>query len=173
MDLKDYIRAVPDYPQPGVVFRDITPLLADPRAWAATIRLMGEEVAALAPDFIVGMESRGFIFAAPLSFHLNTGFIPIRKPRKLPCPVYQQEYALEYGTDQLEIHRDCFSSKPGGRVLIVDDVIATGGTARAAAQLVHQAGGHLVGYCFLVELTFLKGTRYLDPAVPLTSLVQY
>jgi adenine phosphoribosyltransferase len=171
MDLAAYIRAVPDFPKPGILFRDITPLLADPGAWRWTIEQMRQHLAPLGVDYVVGMESRGFIFAAPVAASLNAGFIPVRKPGKLPRATYSQSYNLEYGTDSLELHRDCFA-KAGAKVAVIDDVIATGGTAQATAQLVKQAGGELVAFCFLVELTFLEGSQNL-PEVPLFSLVQY
>ncbi len=173
MNLQDHIRAVPDFPKPGVLFRDITPLLANPLAWAQTVEQLAAAVETWQPDYIVGIESRGFILAAPVAAALGAGLVLVRKPQKLPCAVYQQDYALEYGTDSLEIHQDCFSGKPSGRVVILDDVIATGGTAQAAAQLVTQAGGTLVGFCFLIELSFLAGQQQLAMGIPVKSLVTY
>ncbi|WP_218080862.1 adenine phosphoribosyltransferase [Anthocerotibacter panamensis] len=172
MDLKQYIKDVPDFPEPGILFRDITPLLADGVAWSTTIERMREAVAPLRPDYLVGMESRGFIFAAALAVQLGVGFVPVRKPGKLPRAAFSQDYALEYRTDRLEVHQDCFAAVPGGRVVVVDDVIATGGTAKATVDLIRQAGGTLVGFCFLVELGFLQGRTVL-PKVPVISLVHY
>jgi adenine phosphoribosyltransferase len=173
MDFKPYIRAVPDFPKPGILFRDITPLLANPTAWQGTVQALSQQIQVFQPDFLVGIESRGFIFASALAHALGTGLVLVRKPGKLPCAVFQQTYALEYGQDTLEIHQDCFVAKPGGRVVIVDDVIATGGTAKAAAQLVTQAGGTLVGFSFLIELDFLKGRAQLPEAIPVRSLVNF
>lgn len=170
MDLKSLIRDIPDFPQPGIMFRDITTLLKDPKGLHHTIELLAEKCAAWEPDYIVGMESRGFMFGTPLACKLGAGFVPVRKPGKLPAAVHSQEYALEYGTDRLEIHQDAF--EPGSRVLIVDDLIATGGTAAAAAKLVQQTGGTLVGYAFVIELTFLEGRQTL-PDAPVVTLIQY
>ncbi|OUC12485.1 MAG: adenine phosphoribosyltransferase [Alkalinema sp. CACIAM 70d] len=170
MDIKALIRDIPDYPKPGILFRDITTLLRDPQGWQYTINTLAEKCSPLEPDYIVGMESRGFLFGTPLAVHLGTGFIPVRKPGKLPSAVYSVEYELEYGTDRLEMHQDAIPS--GAKVLIVDDVIATGGTAAATAQLVQQSGGDLVGFAFLAELTFLNGRRNL-PDVPIVSLIEY
>ncbi len=170
MDIKALIRDIPDFPKPGIMFRDITTLLRDPQGLKYTLDRMGEQCAPLRPDYVVGMESRGFIFAAPLAYQLNAGFIPVRKPGKLPAEVHSAEYALEYGTDRLEIHQDAIPR--GSRVLITDDVIATGGTAAATAQLIQQAGGELVGFAFLSELTFLNGRQAL-PNVPIIALIEY
>jgi adenine phosphoribosyltransferase len=170
MDIRALIRDIPDFPKPGIIFKDITTLLRDPQGWKYTIDQLAEKCAPLKPDYIVGMESRGFIFAAPLAYHLNAGFVPVRKPGKLPATVYAEEYALEYGTDKLEIHQDAIPT--GSRVLIVDDVIATGGTAAATAKLIAQSGGELVGFAFLSELTFLDGRKAL-PEVPIVSLIEY
>jgi adenine phosphoribosyltransferase len=170
MDIRALIRDIPDFPKPGIIFKDITTLLRDPQGWKYTIDQLAEQCAPLKPDYIVGMESRGFIFAAPLAYHLNAGFVPVRKPGKLPAAVHAEEYALEYGTDKLEIHQDAIPA--GSRVLIVDDVIATGGTAAATAKLIAQSGGELVGFAFLSELTFLDGRKAL-PEVPIVSLISY
>jgi adenine phosphoribosyltransferase len=170
MDIKALIRDIPDFPQPGIMFRDITTLLRDPAGWQYTIDALTERCADFKADYILGMESRGFIFAAPLAYRLNAGFIPVRKPGKLPAPAHSVEYALEYGVDRLEMHHDAIT--PGKRVLIVDDVIATGGTAAATAKLVETAGGELVGFAFLSELTFLEGRKAL-PNVPIVALVEY
>jgi adenine phosphoribosyltransferase len=170
MDLRSLIRDIPDFPKPGILFRDITTLLRDPEGLKYTIDTMAEHCAALAPDYIVGMESRGFIFGTPLAYKLKAGFVPVRKSGKLPADVHTVEYDLEYGTDRLQIHQDAFQA--GSRVLIVDDLIATGGTAAAAAQLVQQTGAELVGFGFIIELTGLAGRKNL-PEAPIVTLVQY
>jgi adenine phosphoribosyltransferase len=152
------IRDVPDYPQPGIAFKDITPLLADGAAFGAVV----EELAAgHGPvDKVAGIEARGFILAAPVAVQLRSGFVPVRKAGKLPAQTYQQDYQLEYGTATIEVHTDAFD--PGDRVLIVDDVLATGGTARATAELVRRAGAEVVGVAVLLELAFLGGRSKLD-----------
>jgi adenine phosphoribosyltransferase len=170
MDLKSLIRDIPDFPKPGILFRDITTLLKDPEGLRHTIDLLGERCSQLEPDYIIGMESRGFMFGVPLAYQLGAGFVPARKPKKLPAPVYSAQYELEYGTDRLELHQDAIA--PGSRVLIVDDLIATGGTANAAVELVRHSGGELVGFGFIVELVALNGREKL-PQVPIVSLVEY
>ena len=170
MDLKSLIRNIPDFPKPGIVFRDITTLLRHPEGLRYTIDTLAEKCADLGADYIVGMESRGFIFGAPLAYKLNTGFIPVRKPGKLPAAVHSVEYELEYGSDRLEIHQDAI--EPGCRILIVDDVIATGGTAGATARLIEQAGCELAGFAFIIELRALQGRDRL-PKVPIVTLVDY
>ncbi|MBD1872073.1 adenine phosphoribosyltransferase [Nodosilinea sp. FACHB-131] len=170
MDLKAHIRDIPDFPKPGILFRDITPLLGDPTALQYTIDLFAEQVAEHRPDYIVGIESRGFIFGMPLSYKLGVGFAPVRKPGKLPAAVHTASYALEYGKDTLELHQDAFPA--GSRVLIIDDLIATGGTAAAAAQLVEQTDCTVAGYGFVIELVGLEGRTKL-PNVPITVLLQY
>jgi adenine phosphoribosyltransferase len=170
MDLKSYIREIPDFPKPGILFRDLTTLLRHPEALRYTLSQMVEKVSDLSIDYVVGIESRGFIVGAPLAEKLSAGFVPVRKPGKLPAAVYSAEYALEYGTDRLEIHQDAFH--PGGKVLIVDDLIATGGTAKATAELVQQAGGELAAFIFVVELRALGGRQHL-PAVPIATLLEY
>jgi adenine phosphoribosyltransferase len=170
MDLKSLIRDIPDFPKPGIMFRDITTLLQNPDGLKDVIDRMAADSAPLQPDYILGMESRGFIFGTPLAYQLGVGFIPVRKPGKLPAPVYSVEYELEYGTDRLEMHQDAL--KPGDRVLIVDDLIATGGTAQATAEMVQQAGAELVGFCFVVELLALGGREKL-PNVPIITMVEY
>jgi len=153
------VRDVPDYPQPGIVFKDITPLLGDHDMFAATVR----ELAALGDvrrvDKVVGIEARGFILAAPVALDLKAGFVPVRKQGKLPWKTHAVSYSLEYGEATLEVHRDAFS--PGDRVLIVDDVLATGGTVQATAQLVRRGGGVVVGVSVLMELAFLAGRQRL------------
>jgi adenine phosphoribosyltransferase len=172
MDLKSLIRDIPDFPKPGILFRDITTLLRDPQGLRDTIDSLTEKCQEmeLNADYIVGMESRGFIFGAPLAYGLGAGFIPVRKKGKLPAAVYSVEYALEYGTDCLEVHQDALPV--GSKVLIVDDLIATGGTAAATARLIQQIGCELVGFGFIIELKDLQGRKYL-PDVPIISLVEY
>ena len=155
------IRDVPDFPKPGIVFKDITPLLADPKAFEDTLALLDQKYADDALDAIVGIESRGFIFGAALAARRGIGFVPVRKPGKLPAETYEVEYELEYGTDRLQIHTDALEA--GQRVLIVDDLIATGGTAWASAELVRKAGGEVIGFAFVIELTFLNGADRLRP----------
>ncbi|HRC87528.1 MAG TPA: adenine phosphoribosyltransferase [Thermoanaerobaculia bacterium] len=169
-DLKRYIREVPDFPKPGILFYDITTLLADPLALRMTVDRFVWQFAHLEVDRVVGIESRGFLFAPILAYNLNAGFVPVRKPGKLPAATWRQGYDLEYGTDAIEMHQDAVVA--GHRVLIVDDVIATGGTARAAAQLVEQAGGTVLGLGFIVELGFLAGREKLG-GYEVSSLIQY
>ena len=170
MDLKTLIRDIPDFPKPGILFRDITTLLGNPAGLKYSIDTLAAKVVDLQPQYIVGMESRGFIFGAALAYKLGIGFIPVRKPGKLPAAVHTIEYALEYGTDRLEIHTDAFA--PGSRILIVDDLIATGGTAAATAKLLQEIGCNLVGCAFVIELDALNGRSHL-PNVPIISLVHY
>ncbi|WP_204151886.1 adenine phosphoribosyltransferase [Leptolyngbya sp. CCY15150] len=170
MDLKALIRDIPDFPKPGILFRDITTLLRDPDGLRHTIKTLADHYADLEIDYILGMESRGFIFGVPLAVQLGVGFIPVRKPGKLPAAVHSVEYDLEYGTDRLEMHQDALPK--GCRILIVDDLIATGGTAAATVDLVAAAGAQLAGFGFIVELTDLGGRDRL-PNVPIVSLVQY
>ncbi|MFC4585105.1 adenine phosphoribosyltransferase [Sphaerisporangium corydalis] len=151
------IRDVPDYPRPGVVFKDITPLLGDPAAFRAVIDALAED---LDVDKIVGIEARGFILAAPVAYRSGAGFVPVRKKGKLPAEALEASYDLEYGSAVIEVHRDAFA--PGDRVLIVDDVLATGGTAQAAVELVSRAGADVVGVSVLMELAFLKGRNRLN-----------
>ena len=157
--LEDYIRDVQDFPQQGVLFKDITPMLQDGPAFHAAIDRLAAHYAGAGIQTVVGVESRGFIFGAPLAYQLNCGFVPVRKFGKLPNETVSVEYALEYGTNVVEIHKDAV--KPGERVLIVDDLLATGGTVSAAIELVENIGGHIAGIAFLVELTFLKGRDHL------------
>ena len=158
--VKALIRDIPDFPAPGVLFRDITPILQDPKAFHEVICSMVECVKPMKPDVIVGIESRGFIIGAPVALELGVGFVPVRKAGKLPADTIKAEYALEYGTSVVEIHRDAI--EPGMRVAIVDDLLATGGTARAAIQLIEELGGTVAGISFLIELVFLKGRKLLD-----------
>jgi adenine phosphoribosyltransferase len=159
LDLKHLIREVPDFPKPGINFYDITTLLKDPAGWRGVVEQLKERSAGYPADIVVGIEARGFIFAPALAYALNAGFVPVRKPGKLPAATEGVEYALEYGTDRLEVHRDAIV--PGQRVLIVDDVLATGGTAAAVAQLVERLGGKVSGLGFVIELGFLNGRSKL------------
>jgi adenine phosphoribosyltransferase len=171
MDLKALIRDIPDFPKTGILFRDITTLLRDREGLRYTIDTLAEKCTHLAPDYVVGMESRGFIFGAPLAYKLGAGFIPVRKPGKLPAAVHSIEYELEYGMDRLEVHQDALHP-PECKILIVDDLIATGGTAAATAKLVQQSGCELVGFAFVIELKDLNGRKML-PEVPIVTLVDY
>jgi adenine phosphoribosyltransferase len=153
------IRDIEDYPKPGVVFKDITPLLADPTAFAGVVDSIVSHYGRGTVDKVVGLEARGFILAGPVAYHFGAGLVPIRKKGKLPWRTYEKSYDLEYGAETIEVHRDAF--EPGERVLIVDDVLATGGTAQAAADLVRQGGGDIVGLSVLMELGFLGGRARL------------
>jgi adenine phosphoribosyltransferase len=168
--LKALVREVPDFPQPGIVFKDITPLLADEIAFSSVIDLIVVHFGRGNVDKVVGIEARGFILASPVAYHFGAGFVPVRKKDKLPWQTESEEYELEYGTATLEVHRD--GVDPGERVLIVDDVLATGGTARATARLVERIGGKVVGIAFLIELGFLKGRQQLD-GYDLFTLISY
>lgn len=169
-DLKTYIREVPDFPKPGILFYDITTLLADAKALRQCVDRFVWMFAGQQVDKVVGIESRGFLFAPLLAYNLNAGFVPVRKPGKLPAATVEFAYDLEYGTDRLTMHDDAV--RPGERALIIDDVIATGGTALAAAKLVEQVGGVVTGLGFVVELGFLKGRdRLVDYEVE--SLIRY
>ncbi|MDY0061040.1 MAG: adenine phosphoribosyltransferase [Myxococcota bacterium] len=159
-DLYPLIREIPDFPKPGILFRDITPLLASPPHLAEAIAALAAPFEALAVSKVVGMESRGFLFGTPVALRLGAGFVPVRKPGKLPGATRSESYALEYGTDRLEIHED--GIQPGERVLLVDDLLATGGTALAATRLVRALGGEVVGAAFLIELAALGGRALLD-----------
>lgn len=159
MDLRNFIRAIPDYPVKGVIFRDITTLLKNPLAYREGVDQMRELVKDLEVDSVIGVEARGFIVGAPLAYCLNRGFIPVRKPGKLPYEIVSQSYALEYGTDSVEMHADAVHPKE--RVLIVDDLLATGGTATAVAKMVEELGGVVAGFCFLIELDDLGGRKVL------------
>ncbi|MDQ1727505.1 MAG: adenine phosphoribosyltransferase [Frankiaceae bacterium] len=166
-----YIRDVPDYPTPGILFKDITPLLADADAFADTVVALSEPFEALGHvDIVVGIEARGFILAAPVAHHLHAGFVPVRKAGKLPGATYDENYSLEYGTATIQLHKDAFA--PGARVLIVDDVLATGGTAAAAARLIERAGATVAGVAVLLELAFLNGRETLRD-VPTHALLTF
>lgn len=164
------IRDVPDFPEPGIVFKDITPVLADPIAFSTIIDLIVVHFGRGNVDKVVGIEARGFILGAPVAYHFNAGIIPVRKKGKLPHDTVDEEYALEYGTAALEIHRDAV--QPGERVLVVDDVLATGGTAKAAANLVERIGGKVCGIATLIELEFLHGRDKLT-GYDLFTLIRY
>lgn len=168
--LRKLIAEVPNYPKPGILFKDITPLLGSPAEFAMAVVNMITPWRDAGVTHVVGVESRGFIFAAPVALGLGAGFVPVRKPGKLPRTVLRESYALEYGTDSLEMHSDAIA--PGSRVLIVDDVLATGGTATAAARLVRNAGAAVAGYGFLIELPALGARRLLDGA-RVESLLTY
>jgi adenine phosphoribosyltransferase len=161
IELKDYIRDIPDFPRPGILFRDITPLLAAPEAFRAAISGMAAHFQHRSVDVVVAAEARGFIFAAPLALELGVGFVPVRKPGKLPGNTHAFHYELEYGQDSLEIHVDGLSK--GQRVLVVDDLLATGGTVEACCKLVEQAGADVAGCAFLIELTGLSGAERIAP----------
>lgn len=171
MDLKNLIRDIPDFPKPGILFRDITTLLAQGDALRYTVDLLVQHCGPWEADYVVGIESRGFMFGVPLAYQLGIGFAPVRKPGKLPAATYSAEYALEYGSDRLEIHQDAFP--PGSRVVVIDDLIATGGTAAATAQLVAQTGSTVAGFGFVVELLALAGRQRLPTEIPIASLIQY
>jgi adenine phosphoribosyltransferase len=168
--IRSKIRDVPDFPKPGILFKDITPVLTDPRAFNLCLDLLAERFDASALDAIVGIESRGFIFGAALASRMRKAFVPARKPGKLPAATHKVSYDLEYGSDGVEIHRDAIS--PGERVLVVDDLIATGGTAAATCQLVRLLGGQLVAAAFVIELGFLDGPKKLAP-VETFALIRY
>jgi adenine phosphoribosyltransferase len=168
--LKDYVRDIPDFPEPGIVFKDLTPLLGDRDAFRFAVSALAEPWADAGVTRVAGIEARGFILAAPVALHLGSGFIPVRKHGKLPWRTEAASYDLEYGSDQLEIHADAV--QPGDQVLIIDDVIATGGTARASAELIERLGGQVVGFGFLLELEFLGGRARLGGR-DVMSLVSY
>ncbi len=170
MELKNLIREIPNFPKSGILFRDITTLLSNPDGLHYTIDILTEKCSEFQPDYVVGMESRGFIFGVPLAYRLNVGFIPVRKPGKLPAEVYSVTYDLEYGQDSLEMHQDAMP--PDSRVLVIDDLLATGGTAEATAKLLEKANCNLVGFGFVIELKDLGGRQKL-PKVPIISLIEY
>ena len=169
-DLKKLIREIPDYPKPGILFYDLTTLLKDRHGFQKLVDQICDHYANRKVDVVVGVEARGFIFAPALAYRLGAGFVPVRKPKKLPAKTAQVCYQLEYGTDTLEIHRDAI--EPGQTVIISDDLLATGGTAAATVNLVQQLGGIVVGIAFAVELTFLHGRAKL-PGLDVFSLIQY
>lgn len=168
--LKEHVRDIPDFPKPGIVFKDITPLLGHAEAFRQTIDALVDRFAVAGVDKVLGVEARGFIAAAPVAYRFGAGFVPVRKAGKLPWQIEKEQYELEYGTDLLEIHRDAIA--PGQRALIVDDVLATGGTAAATVRLVEKLGGVVVGLGFLIELAFLGGRSKLE-GHDVVSLITY
>jgi adenine phosphoribosyltransferase len=168
--IKNAIRDIPDYPQKGIIFKDITTLLRDADIFRSSIDLLIESVSSLKIDVVAAIESRGFIFGSVIANKIGVGFIPIRKPGKLPADVYVEEYDLEYGTDKIEMHRDAL--KTGDKVLLVDDLLATGGTAKAACNLVEKGGGSILTILFLIELNFLNGRQLLE-GYPVRSIINY
>ena len=169
MDLKAHIRDIPDFPKPGILFRDISPLLADPEAWRVCIDRLAQFVGPMKPDMLAGIESRGFLITAPLSLRLGCGFMMVRKRGKLPGRTVPHTYELEYGSDTIEIQDDAV--KPGQRVVVLDDVLATGGTIGAAIALLRKTGADVRGAACIIELTFLEGRKRLD--VPFDALLAY
>jgi adenine phosphoribosyltransferase len=169
MDLKQHIRSVPDFPKPGILFYDISTLLAHPEAWQTTVQRLAEALRPHEPDLLIGIESRGFLVAAPLAYALRRGFAMIRKKGKLPGPTVRFTYRLEYGSDTIEIQEDAIT--PGQRVVVLDDLLATGGTMQAAINLVRQRGGIVTGAACIIELGFLGGRERIE--VPFTSMVVY
>ncbi len=170
LDVESLIRAIPDFPIPGILFRDITPLLGDAAGFRAAIDQFAERYQGAGIEAVVAMEARGYIFGAPLAYKLGAGFVPVRKPGKLPGTKYVESYTLEYGTNSLEIHSDSIGK--GQRVLVVDDLLATGGTAAATARLLEKLGVHLVGFAFLIELEGLGGRKALE-GFDVTSFIRY
>ena len=169
MDLKQHIRSIPDFPKPGILFYDISTLLSHPRAWRATVERLAGALRPHEPDLLIGIESRGFLVAAPLAYQLGRGFAMVRKMGKLPGATVRFTYDLEYGTDTIEIQEDAIT--PGQRVVVLDDLVATGGTMQAAIDLVRQRGGDVVAAGCIIELNFLRGRDRID--VPLTSMVAF
>jgi adenine phosphoribosyltransferase len=169
MDLKQHIRSIPDFPKPGILFYDISTLLAHPHAWRATVQRLAGALRPHEPDFLIGIESRGFLVAAPLAYELCRGFAMVRKMGKLPGTTVRFSYDLEYGTDTIEIQKDAITS--GQRVIVLDDLVATGGTMQAAIDLVRQRGGEVVAAGCIIELSFLHGRDRID--VPFTSMVAF
>ncbi|MGN6169285.1 MAG: adenine phosphoribosyltransferase [Solirubrobacteraceae bacterium] len=170
IDLRAYVRDIPDFPRPGIAFKDITPMLLEPAALKVAVESLAEIARPLAPDIVVAAEARGFILGAALALELEAGFVPARKPGKLPHEVVSAQYELEYGTDSLEMHADAFVGE--ARVLLHDDLLATGGTARAVCELADRLGAEVLGCVFLVELDFLRGRQRLEP-YPVHSLIRY
>lgn len=169
MDLKAHIRSIPDFPKPGILFYDISTLLAHPAAWHATVTALADALAPLRPDLLVGIESRGFLVAAPLAYRMERGFVMVRKKGKLPGPTIPFTYDLEYGTDTIEIQADAI--RPGQRIIVMDDLLATGGTMSAAIALCRRMGAEVTAAACIIELSFLAGRSRLD--VPFTSVVAY
>ena len=171
VDVKSKIRDIKDFPKEGIIFRDITTALKDAETLRIIVDYLCEQFKDVKIDYIAGIESRGFILGMPMAYKMGIGFVPVRKPNKLPAATYSQEYALEYGTDKIEIHQDAFPQ--GANVLVVDDLLATGGTAEAACKLVKKAGANLVGTAFLIELTALNGREKLVDSPKIVSMLQY
>jgi len=169
MNIKNHIRGIPDFPKPGILFYDISTLLANADAWQFAINELAKEVAPLKPDLLAGIESRGFLLAAPLALELGLGFTMVRKQGKLPGPCVKYEYQLEYGTDILEIQEDAV--KPGEKIVLLDDLLATGGTMLAATELLRKVGADVIGSACIIELNFLNGRKKLD--IPCSTLVDY
>ena len=169
MNLKEHIRAIPDFPRPGILFYDISTLLAHPQAWRTTVEKLAETLRPHQPELLVGIESRGFLVAAPLAYAIGSGFAMVRKAGKLPGPTVRYSYDLEYGSDTIEVQEDAIL--PGQRIVVVDDLVATGGTMQAAIDLVRQRGGRVAAAACIIELSFLRGRNRLD--VPFTSMVAY
>ena len=169
MDFKTHIRAIPDFPKPGILFYDISTLLAQPQAWRAMVEQLAASVAPYRPELLVGIESRGFLVAAPLAYALGSGFAMVRKKGKLPGRTVRYSYDLEYGTDTIEVQEDAIA--PGQRVVVLDDLVATGGTMQATIELVQRQGGIVVGAACIIELSFLDGRSKIE--VPLTAMVSY
>lgn len=170
-DVKSKIRTIKDFPKEGILFRDITTAIKDKDTLPVIVDYLCEQFKDVKIDYIAGIESRGFIFGMPMAYKLGCGFVPVRKPNKLPAETISQEYELEYGSDKIEIHKDAFGE--GDNVLIIDDLLATGGTAEAAAKLVKKSGANLVGMGFLIELEALKGREKLTDAGKIVSMLKY
>jgi len=170
MNLKDYVATVPDFPKEGILFRDITPLLQNGEAFSYAIRQMSAFAKEHQADIICGPEARGFIFGTPVAFHLNVGFVPIRKKGKLPFETHEVQYDLEYGSNTIAIHTDAI--RPGGKVIVIDDLLATGGTAAASIRLLHKIHAEVIEMCFFVELAFLNGKEAMG-GVPVRSMLKY
>lgn len=171
IDVKSKIRDIKDFPKEGIIFRDITTALKDAETLKVIVDYLCEQFKDVKIDYIAGIESRGFILGMPMAYKMGIGFVPVRKPNKLPAATYSQEYALEYGTDKIEIHQDAFPQD--ANVLVVDDLLATGGTAEAACKLVKKAGANLIGTAFLIELTALNGRDKLVDSPKIVSMLQY
>ena len=170
VEVQSYIRAIPDFPLPGILFRDITPLLKDKQGFKAAIDLFVDAYRGKSIDYVVGIEARGYMLGAPLAYAIGAGFVPVRKPGKLPYSKLSESYALEYGTNSLEIHEDALGN--GDRVLVVDDLLATGGTAAATRRLLERLGAHVEGFAFLIELKSLRGRDALQ-GVDVTTFIEY
>lgn len=171
INVKDKIRSVENFPKPGIIFRDITTALKDAETLKVMVDYLCDQFKDIKIDYVAGIESRGFIFGMPMAYKMNAGFVPVRKPKKLPAATYSQEYELEYGSDTIEVHQDAIPK--GANVLIVDDLLATGGTAEAACKLIKKTGGNLVGIAFLIELEALNGREKLKDVPKIVSMLKY